>query len=545
MAAGLSRMRGYIADSAVGRWLGFAVLAAVLIATCASGVRADDRVALLVGNAAYANPALALRNPANDARSLAPVLEGLGFRTHVLIDADRETILTALDDFAEASEGADMALVFFAGHGVQLGGENYLLGTGFAALALDELPRQAVTLGEIRDRLARARPRVGFVILDACRNNPFSDSGRTPPGLARSTGGAGLLVAYATDPGNVAYDGRGENSIFTTALIEHMAAPGVEARLMFGRARQSVALATGGLQVPWVEDAVLGEHFLNPDFSASRPDAAIARDVELWRGATADGSRAAYERYLAAAPEGLFRPFAEERLARLDTPPPAEPASTDAFAGADRPRLAAALTTLGFLTRAAGPEAPAPGEPEIEAALSAYLRQMAGDGPADPDRLFVDAAQVTVMLGAATAQRIETDLAALASIETTRTMAGRARAELAALAAGDAAARETVAPVLATADSDIAAIDAARDRVLARLDESREYYAELLASARGEFRPYLSRSLAGLMDSSRSLRALEARGLETSRLFIRHATAVEDTLPEGSYAWLADFLPPE
>lgn len=533
-------MRGKSFKRAVARCLGTWLLPALLIALSAAAVRADDRVALLIGNASYANPALALRNPVNDARGLAAALEELGFEAQVLIDADRRETLAALDAFAEAADGADMALVFFAGHGVQLGGENYLLGAGFTELSLDELPREAVTLGEVRNRLARARPRVGFVILDACRNNPFSDDGRAPPGLARSDGGAGLLIAYATDPGNVAYDGRGENSIFTSALIEHIATPGVEARLMFGRARQAVALATGGLQVPWVEEAVLGEHFLNPDFSAARPEAAIARDVELWRGAAADGSRDAYERYLATAPEGLFRPFAEERLARLDAPAPSERATAEAFAGADPVRLASALTTLGFLTRGAGPETAPPTEPELEAALAAYLRQMAGDGPADPDRLFVDAAQVTVILGSATAQRIETDLAALASIETTRSMAGRARAELAALAIEDEAAR----PVLDAADADIAAIDAARDRVLARLDESREYYAELLATARGEFRPYLSRSLAGLMDGARSLRALEAKGLEASRQFIRHATAAEETIPEGSYAWLADYLPP-
>jgi hypothetical protein len=424
---------------------------------------------------------------------------------------------------------------------VQLGGENHLLGADFSELALSELSHAAVTLGEVRARLARARPAVGLVVLDACRNNPFSDDGRAAPGLARSDGGAGLLIAYATDPGNVAYDGMGENSIFTQALIEHVAAPGIEARLMFGRVRQAVALATDGLQVPWVEDAVLGEHYFNPDFRAAPPEVAIARDIALWRGASTEGSRAGYERYLDTAPEGLFRPFAEERLARLlASPVVPDPAavvpSTEGFAGADRMRLAVALSTLGFLTRGVGEVPP---EPEIDAALAAYLRQMAPGAPADPDRLFVDAAQVTVLLGAATAQRIQTDLAALAAIETTRGMAGRARAELAALAETEDAARV----VLGDADADILAIDATRERVLARLDESREYYAQLLSTARDDLQPYLSRSLAGLMESSRSLPALEARGLEASRRFIRHATSNDGRIPEGSYAWLADFLP--
>ena len=522
------------------------VLLAAALVLAAGLARAEGRHALLIGNQAYANPALALRNPANDARGLATALDGLGFSTRVLLDADRGAMLAALDAFADEAAGAEMALVFFAGHGVQLGGENHLLGAGFAELALAELPRAADTLGEVRARLARARPAVGLVVLDACRNNPFSDDGRAAPGLARSDGGAGLLIAYATDPGNVAYDGLGENSIFTQALIEHVAAPGIEARLMFGRVRQAVALATDGLQVPWVEDAVLGEHFFNPDFRAAPPEVAIARDVDLWRGASTEGSRAGYERYLATAPEGLFRPFAEERLARLLAAPAAPAAapsappsiSAEAFAGADRTRLAVALSTLGFLTRGVG-EVPA--EPEIDAALASYLRQMAPGAPSDPDRLFVDAAQVTVLLGAATAQRIQTDLAALAAIETTRGMAGRARAELAVLAEEE----EAALAVLAAADADIAAIDATRDLVLARLDESREYYADLLETARDELQPYLSRSLAGLMDSSRSLPTLEARGLEASGRFIRHATANDDRISEGSYAWLADFLPRE
>ncbi len=188
---------------------GLAVALAILGA--AGAARAQARVALLIGNAHYANPDLTLRNPVNDALGFAEVLDDLGFETQTVIDGGRDTLLAELDLFAERAAGASMALVFYAGHGVQVEGTNHLLAAGFKDLTPVELESEAITLDEILARLDRADPEVAFVILDACRNNPFSVDGRAALGLARSQGRTGTLIAYATDPGNVASDGTGSN----------------------------------------------------------------------------------------------------------------------------------------------------------------------------------------------------------------------------------------------------------------------------------------------------------------------------------------------
>jgi hypothetical protein len=494
-------------------------------------------VALLIGNAHYANPALTLRNPANDALGFAEVLDDLGFETQTVIDGGRDALLAELDLFAERAAGASMAVVFYAGHGVQVEGTNHLLAAGFNDLTPVELESEAITLDEILTRLDRADPEVAYVILDACRNNPFSVDGRAALGLARSQGRTGTLIAYATDPGNVASDGTGSNGAFTQALIENLATPGVEARLMFGRVRQQVVLSTWGDQVPYVEEAVLGEHYFKPAPAAVAAGHGFERDVQLWRETTADGSPEAFRRYLAAMPDGLFMPFARERLEQPVAGAGLAANATDAFAGADADDLVAALSALGYLAPSRGM---LPDQPEIEAALKSYLRQMTDAGQATPDRLYSDAAMVTVVLGSTTAQRIRTDMAALAAISTVLGTADRARTELVSLAATEP---DAVTAALDAAKADLAAIETARQTVLARLDESRSYYAELVGRGQSELAGYLPRALAGLVAKARTVPSVEGRLLGNAELFIQHASAAGSRDSEGSYSWLVDFLP--
>lgn len=504
----------------------------------AGAAGAAGRVALLIGNGDYAGDGLDLRNPANDAAAFGAALRELGFAATVLTDADRAGAEAALDAFADEARGAEMALFFFAGHGVQVDGENYLLASDFAALEPEALDGAAITLTEVSERLARAAPGVGFIVLDACRNNPFAASGAAARGLARARGGAGLLIAYATDPGNVAYDGAGENSVFTAALVENVGAPGVEARLMFGRVRQAVALASGGLQVPWVEEAVLGEHYLRPAARPVAPDPGLAREIEAWRGAVAGGAAAGYRGYLDAYPDGAFAVFARERLERPEGAAAAAGADPAALvAEADRVQLAVALSALGFLSPVRGQ---APDDAELATGLGGWLRQSGGDAGAGLDSVYLDAAQVTVMLGATTAQRIRAQMAALAGIERVRGIVATDRARLAALAAAEPAA---AGAALAGAEADAAEIEALRERVLEQLDASRSYYAELVERGETALRPWLARSLPGLIDRARGLPAAEGRLVEDAGTFIRHASEAGARRPEGSYAWLADFLP--
>jgi len=284
---------------------------------------------------------------------------------------------------------------------------------------------------------------------------------------------------------------------------------------------------------------VLGEYYLDPAPAAVAPadaDDAVAADVAAWQAATQAGDAAAYRLYLDRSPDGLFRDFADERIAALEATPAADaPADTPMLlAAADPAIVASALSTLGFLSETRGGAPP----PDLVPAFDAYARQMAG-GSASVDGLYLDAAQQTVMLAAYTAQRIRYGLVALDTINAMLDWSMRDRAELARSAAGSAAGAE----LLAKADADIAAIEAARDQTLARLDEIRTFYGELVERASQDFRPYLSRSLAGLPDRPRGLPDPEGRVVEDAALFVQHATADGVARAEGSMAWLADFLP--
>lgn len=494
---------------------------------------AGERVALLIGNAHYRNAAFSLRNPDNDARALAAALQPLGFATEVVLDADRAAVTAALASFASRAAGAEIALFFFAGHGVQMDGDNRLLTAELSAATLDGIARDSVSLDAVRAALAAAKPALGVVVLDACRNNPLTDAGGAFRGLARAQGGAGMLIAYATDPGNVAFDGAGPDSLFTAALLDNLAAPGIEVRLVFGRVRQAVIMASGGRQIPWVEEAVLGEHYLNAAPPAVPAAGALDADLAAWRTATAAGDAAGFQTYLDAMPDGLFRPFAEERLARGAVPAPAADPAT-LLAGADPQLVAEALDTLGFLSATRD----ATEAQRVEAAFAAYAGQMAGPA-ASVDGLYLDATQVTVMLAAGAARRIRTDIALLAGIETALGTATRARAELAALAAADPAARAA----LPAADAAIAGIRASEARVQDRLDQTRSTYAGLVDRGSQAFRPYLQRSLAGLRDPTRGFPGFEGQTVEDAALYVKHATDEGVARPEGSMAWLADFLP--
>jgi hypothetical protein len=511
-----------------GIFLAFTLLASFLVQASAG-----ERMALLIGNAHYNDDTFNLTNPGNDARAMALALQPLGFETEVMFDASAAAAEAGLSEFGQRAAGADIALVFFAGHGVQIEGDNRLITADLNEATLDGIVEASVSLDAVRIALAEAKPELGIIVLDACRNNPLTDSGGAFRGLARAQGGAGLLIAYATDPGNVAYDGTGPDSLFTAALLDNLATPGVEVRLMFGRVRQAVIMASGGRQIPWVEEAVLGEHFLNAARPEAPPSGAIYGDLAAWREATASGDSAAFRRYLDRMPDGLFRPFAEERLSRKATPG----APIDAgrvLGGADPVQIAAALETLGFLSAPRDIAEP----PLIEAAFSAYASQMGG--PATSlDGLYLDAAQATVMLAAGAAQRIRTDIALLQGIETALGTATRARGELAGLAVSRAAAREA----LPAADRALAGIRASKARVQARLDDSRSYYGALVARGGQQFGPYLQRSLVGIGHSTRGFLEVERQTVEDAALYVKHATDEGVGRPEGSMAWLADFLP--
>lgn len=242
---------------------------AILICCCvAVGLNAypaeAKRVALVIGNANHLH-APKLKNPVNDATDVAEALTKLDFEVTLRKDAGFGDMLAALRDLARAAEDAEAAVVFFAGNGVEVGGRNYLIPVDAKLAKVSDLDLEAIALDTVLNQLAHAK--LGLVILDACRDNPFALSGSmrglhrgVPKGLARiDPGGRGLFVVYAARDGTIALDGDGRNSPFTQALLKHLPTAGLELRHLIVRVRADVMAATGGVQVPSYYDSFNGE----------------------------------------------------------------------------------------------------------------------------------------------------------------------------------------------------------------------------------------------------------------------------------------------
>ncbi len=228
---------------------------------------ASERVALVIGNAAYEHTD-ALRNPGNDAAAVAAALGRLGFEVVLGTDLDLDGLYDKLGEFDAASRGADVTLFFYAGHGLQVEGRNWLAPVDAKLDSKLDLRRGAVELDTVLEHMRGTKR---LVYLDACRNNPLagdlarslglSRAAAAKRGLARVTGVPGTLIGYATAPDDVAADGEGRNSPFTEALLAHIETPGLSVNDMFGEVSKAVVRATGGEQVPW-SNSSLGRFYL-------------------------------------------------------------------------------------------------------------------------------------------------------------------------------------------------------------------------------------------------------------------------------------------
>lgn len=258
-------------------------LFALCLALGASTVaHADTREALIIGNAKYAE--VPLKNPLNDAQAMDKALRDLGFATHVVKDADWKTMIEAVRAFLSDSGNADVRLVYYAGHGVQVRGNNFLIPVDAPMDNTDDLTARSLNVAEILSRFARNRKGVSILILDACRNNPanqyqlLSDGRRVKVrgaerGLAPVRASSGTLVAFSTSPGNVADDRADQsNSVYTRRLLEHIATPGMPLEQMFKRVRIDVMNDSKQQQVPWEESSLLVDYCLKPSASGTCPD---------------------------------------------------------------------------------------------------------------------------------------------------------------------------------------------------------------------------------------------------------------------------------
>jgi peptidyl-prolyl cis-trans isomerase A (cyclophilin A) len=247
-------------------------VAAVFLLLGSEVGHAEKRVALVLGNAAYRHLPQ-LNNPRNDAEDVSRSLRGLGFETIVATDLDRGGMNAALGRFSRAVEQADIAIVYYSGHGMQFAGSNYLLPVEAKLESASDVNRfQLMPADEIVEAM---RPATGarLLILDACRNNPVEDdlkrrlasvpganrSAVLTRGFARISAGDGLIIAYATQANDVANDGTARNSPFTTAFLKHVATPDMDLRQMLFRVQDDVNRVTGGRQRPELSISLVGE----------------------------------------------------------------------------------------------------------------------------------------------------------------------------------------------------------------------------------------------------------------------------------------------
>ena len=220
----------------------------------------ESRVALVIGNSDYGVGSL--RNPVNDATDMAKTLEACGFDVTAKTNVDQAAMETAVEDFGQRIRGAGVALFYYAGHGIQAQGENYLIPLGVNPKAENELRFRCINAGLVLAKMENAGTRVNIVILDACRDNPFARSFRSQAkGLAVMDAAKGTIVAYATAPGQVASDGSGRNGAYTGALLEHMQTPGLPVERLFKQVRNRVLSVTSNEQTPWENTSLTGDFY--------------------------------------------------------------------------------------------------------------------------------------------------------------------------------------------------------------------------------------------------------------------------------------------
>lgn len=234
--------------------------------------QAETRTALVIGNAAYASGTLA--NAGNDASDIAAKLRGYGFEVELLGDAKQRDMEQAISRFTRTLNGQDkVGLFYFAGHGVEFQGRNYLIPIGAEIRNEVDLKYEAVDAGRVLDGMAQAGNGLNMVILDACRNNPFGSAFRSASrGLTRMTAAKGTLILYATQPGAVAQDGSERNGVFTKHLLSSMDQSGLPVEQMFKQTALAVDRETHGAQTPWIEGVVLGQFAFNASGIPPQPN---------------------------------------------------------------------------------------------------------------------------------------------------------------------------------------------------------------------------------------------------------------------------------
>jgi len=305
--------------------------ALALLAASSPPALADKRVALIIGNSAY-KEAARLPNPVNDAAAIAELFRTAGFNVISKHDVGINDLRRTLREFTDLTQNADIAVVYFAGHGIEIDGSNYLIPVDAVLERDSDIDDETVSLDRII-RVLEPVKRLRLIILDACRDNPFSRTMRRT--IASRSMGRGLakvepttsdtLIAFAAKAGSTASDGDGANSPFTTALLAHLAEPGLDLRIAFGRIRDDVLARTGSRQEPFVYGSLGGSVVAlvpaksDSNVAMSTTNEQANLEITFWNSIKGEKNPRLFEAYLHRYPNGAFADLAKITLDGLKT----------------------------------------------------------------------------------------------------------------------------------------------------------------------------------------------------------------------------------
>ena len=278
----------------------------------------EQRVALVIGNGAYkASP---LKNPVNDARDMAAKLRSLGFVVIERSNLGMKQIGSTLREFRSKLTPGSVALVFYAGHGLQIKGENFLPAVDAEIGGEEDVPNQSMSMRQIMNVLSDAKTRLNLVFLDACRDNPYARSFRNSNGgLAKEDAPSGTLISFATRPGSVASDGNGRNGLYTGALLEQMNNTSLPIEQVLKGVVTAVKGGSKGRQEPWMEGSIEGDFCFGDCSARSAPQVAMSDDRALWESVKDSRDVNEFKVYLNKFPKGLFADLANTRMKALSS----------------------------------------------------------------------------------------------------------------------------------------------------------------------------------------------------------------------------------
>jgi uncharacterized caspase-like protein len=352
----------------------------------------SNRIALVIGNANY--PEMPLRNPVNDAHAMAKALRDIGFEVIEKTDVSQKEMNRAITAFGEKLKSDSVALFYYAGHGMQVRGHNYLMPIDAQISVESSVKTESVDVDSVLEQITGSGSSLNIVILDACRNNPFERRfrGASGFGLAQMDAPKGTLIAYATSPGKTAIDGNDTNGLYTSELLKAFREPGMKVEDIFKTVRVHVAKATNDAQVPWESSSLTGDfYFREKSVALPEPPAKPANvatpvidpateELEVWKSARQLDEVVGYEDYLEQYPTGRHAKMAKasinklkkkaelaETAAQAPAPPekPAEvpPIKVDTAAPSAKPSSVGTSTgAVNTVPSALGGQYPSPGD---------------------------------------------------------------------------------------------------------------------------------------------------------------------------------------